>query len=521
MATRAVKPKRDDNSLLAGWESVREQAPSVMRADQPTVSRYIAVVGLMLATVGASALIASWLKRPYLVGPEMGFLSLAVGVCGLLFHAFNEKDFQYRRLYGALGAVLLAAAIILRLAPVEEEVGRLFVPAGVPCLLVGLLFLVSFTRNETDEFLRKATLRLLLAAGAVMILVALVGSNVGTNFEHFLLTEGTLLLILGLMYVAAYIAMQEPASARGYWAGFGLGVVGVVLFLNGLVRPMFDGRFLLVPSGVLLLYLGLEYFLLAIGICSDNKLVVLTRRELAAFFYSPIAYIVLFSITVVAWWRFWDFVYDIADRSQMGGSGMLEPIVGQYFLHFFPVIAVVVVVPMLTMRLFSEERRTGTLEVLLTAPVSEWSVVMSKFLAALRFYLFAWYPWALFMLALRVGSGEEFDVRPLLSFFIALAVTGAGFLAMGEFFSSLTRNQIAAFMLTFMGMIVLTGVFWFKIRLSQESTWGVVLNYISYIDLWIMSVTGSLAPRYLVVYLSAAVFWLFLTTKVLDARKWS
>jgi ABC-type transport system involved in multi-copper enzyme maturation permease subunit len=236
------------------------------------------------------------------------------------------------------------------------------------------------------------------------------------------------------------------------------------------------------------------------------------------------AYIILVGLTVVGWLQFWIFVGQVADASEgspFGGGTMWEPIIQYYILSIFPVISVIVAVPVLTMRLFSEEQRTGTLEVLMTAPVNEWPVVLSKFLAAFRFFLLAFYPWGLFLIALRVEGGEEFDYRPLLSFFIALAVTGAGFIAMGVFFSSLTRNQVAAAILTFMAMMVLTGVYWIKSRLPQEGTWNNVLTYGSYIDLWIQSVRGMLAPRYLLFHLSAAVFWLFLTKKVLEARKWS
>src|SRR5205823_4789071 len=124
--------------------SVKETAPSLIRADQPMVARYVAVVGLLFTTVGASALIASWWNRPYLVSPGWGFFLLAVGVAGLLFHAFNERDLQYRRLYGGVAALLLAGGVVVSVIPVQEEVGRLFAPVGVPFLLLALLFGLSF-----------------------------------------------------------------------------------------------------------------------------------------------------------------------------------------------------------------------------------------------------------------------------------------------------------------------------------------------------------------------------------------
>jgi ABC-2 type transport system permease protein len=177
------------------------------------------------------------------------------------------------------------------------------------------------------------------------------------------------------------------------------------------------------------------------------------------------------------------------------------------------------------MRLLSEEQRTGTLEVLLTAPVDEGPIVLSKFLAAFIFFMMIWLPWGLFLVALRVEGGQPFEYHPLLTFFIALACSGAGFLSMGLFFSSLTRNQIAAAILTFMGMVVLTGFFFGKEILrnragGSDSVWVSVLQHMSWIDLWWTSMEGMLAPRMLIFHVSAALFWLFLGVKVLESRKW-
>ncbi len=172
------------------------------------------------------------------------------------------------------------------------------------------------------------------------------------------------------------------------------------------------------------------------------------------------------------------------------------------------------------MRLLSEEKRTGTLEVLLTAPVSETTTVISKFLAALIFFMVIWIPWGLFLVALRVEGAQPFDYRPLISFFIALLFSGAGFLSMGLFFSSLTRNQIASAVLTLMGMLILIGVYFALIRVPQSSPWFSILQYTSFIDLWINSLKGKLAARALLFHLSFAIFWLFLAVKVLESRKW-
>ncbi|HTK77576.1 MAG TPA: hypothetical protein VL371_20085, partial [Gemmataceae bacterium] len=156
----------------------------------------------------------------------------------------------------------------------------------------------------------------------------------------------------------------------------------------------------------------------------------------------------------------------------------------------------------------------------LTAPLGEVSVVLSKFFAALIYYLLLWVPWGLFLIELRVDGGKPFDYLPLLSFYGALVCSGAAFVAMGLFFSSLTRNQIIAAVMTFMGMMFLL-IFFLLERLNVGPTLAALFKQLSFIDLWITSLGGKLYIRDVVLQLSVAAFWLYLTVKVLEARKWS
>jgi ABC-type transport system involved in multi-copper enzyme maturation permease subunit len=304
-----------------------------------------------------------------------------------------------------------------------------------------------------------------------------------------------------------------------------MGAAGVVVFLAALIRSLVatwtHADPYLVPSGLLLMGIGLLYALVAAGVCSDNRVIVLTRRELTAFFYSPIAYIVMVCLTLVAGLLFYNFLNLIIQQSQPGETTLVEPVVRFYIIDWFPIIIVTLVVPALTMRLLSEELRSGTLEVLLTAPLGEGAIVVSKFLAALVLFMVVWLPWGLFLAALRIQGGQSFDYYPLLSFFFALLASGAGFLSMGLFFSSLTKNQIIAFFLTVVGMVVLLMVFFLKRSLTPDSTSYTLLSYISYVDLWINSLEGTLSPRYLMFHISAAIFWLFVTVKVMEARRWA
>jgi ABC-2 type transport system permease protein len=530
MPSRAIKPKREDDHLSGGgWQGLGERAPSLVRPEQATPGRVLALVALFPLTLGAASLFFALIKRGYLITPGWGVVLLALGVGGLLYHAFNERDDQYRRLYWVIGLVLFALGVLCRLLPSEE--GGLgdatFPPYGAPALLLALGFLGATVRHETDPVYRRLTVNGLGLAGAACSLLGLVG---GVLDESFLLGQGLILLFIGLLYLAAYVGLQETGSDRAYWAGVGIGVLGGLMILVALglsIVPslLFQWGWIesapapfFMPRGLLLLYAGFEYLLLAVGICSDSKLVVLIRRELASFFYSPIAYIVLIGNALIGWLSFVLFLNTVLNPR---GSLTTGQVLTAYVITLIPVFSAVFIVPLLTMRLLSEERRSGSLEVLLTAPVNETSVVVSKFLAALRLFLLGWYPYGLFLLAMRLESGVWFDYRPLLSFFLVLIATGAGWIAMGLFFSSLTRNQIVAAAITLVGMIGLVSFHLLAINTRVGTTWHDILQFVSFIDLWIDSSLGRLAPRQLAFHLSLAVFWLFLTVKVLEARKWA
>ncbi len=270
------------------------------------------------------------------------------------------------------------------------------------------------------------------------------------------------------------------------------------------------------PHGLLLVLLGIFYALTSLGLCSDNRLVVLTRRELGAQFCSPIAYIVLFAYVFAHWLAYWMYLGPMIDS----GEPVQEPMIRGFILQWATVLFTIFIIPVLTMRLLSEEKRSGTMEVLLTAPVDESMVVLSKFLAAWMMFLFIWVPFLLFLAALRIEGGQSFDYRPLFSFFAGLGITGAGFIGMGVFFSSLTRNQIASGVLSFAGMLFLTLTFLLQ-GVFRGSMWNSVLEHMSYINVWFDTLEGKLVPIRLLFFTSMAIFWLYLSVKVLEARKWT
>jgi ABC-type transport system involved in multi-copper enzyme maturation permease subunit len=399
---------------------------------------------------------------------------------------------------------------------------------------------MPFIRNETDPSWRVSALGVIGGVGGVLALVGFVG---GLLSQTFLVggdsgrPYGVLLVLIGMGYSWVFLTMEGVTSKLGHRAAIGLGLLGVLVILIALGRSILPTWFFawgwianrptpyFVPAGLTLFFLGFLCASLSACLCLDYKFFVLFRRELASFFYSPIAYLVLLSFTIVASVTFGMFVNDIAP-TMLGLGAVPEPIVTRYILTWLPVFCFILATPLLTMRLLSEENRTGSLEVLLTAPLDETVVVLSKLFAALVFFLLLWLPWGLCLISLRVEGGQPFEYRPLLIFYLTLAVSGANFLGMGLFFSSLTRNQVIAAVLTVTGTLLFFAMFFLQMQFMNQSDSVTssallpILNHVSFIDMWISSLQGEITPRYYLYQISATIFWAFLTVKVLESRRW-
>lgn len=519
----------------AAWHAPRESLPSQVRADEPTLARWLGFAGLWLLTLGIVLRVFEAKGRSTgLTEFAWPLLSIA-GLGGILYHALRDGDLQVRRTYGVIGYAWVLLGVALSVLPINGPVGAMFLPYGFVSLSLGLLFLMPYVRNESETNWHRTGLLVLGAVGLAMSLVGYVGGNFS---ENFLLPYSLLVILLGLFYLWAYVGLQGVESDRGFGVAQGIGVLGALALLVALARSapelLYHWHWIrthpptyFVPTGLLLGGLGLVYLLLSIGFISDYRVVVLTRRELASMFCSPIAYIVLIGSTCIGWVMFYNFIrYTLLEAAGpfVDARPIPEPILAPYVFNFWGVIAVILIVPVLTMRTFSEEKRLGTMEVLLTAPVNESTIVIGKFLATLIFFFLSVLPWGLYLISLRIEGGQPFEYRPIITFFIGLMATGGGLLGMGLFFSSLTRNQVASALLTAAGVIGWTMTFMLKQYGPSgplDNTRNAFLTQISFIDLWSTSIEGRVAPALLVFHVSLAVFWLFLTTKVLEARKWA
>jgi ABC-2 type transport system permease protein len=246
----------------------------------------------------------------------------------------------------------------------------------------------------------------------------------------------------------------------------------------------------------------------------------LLRRELASYFLAPMAFLILLAFQVIAWLNFWSLVDELS-RNGQAFSGLRDPL--NSYITGSPAfwMGLLVAIPALTMRLIAEERRSGTIEQLLTAPVTEAEVVVSKWLAGVAMYLVLMVPFVLYLPFLYYQARYYFDVGPVISLGVGLASMGMMFVAIGLFFSSLTRNQVVAAVLTFASVFLLIVVTQagYSYAMFRRSNWAEAIQFVSVVHQVNSFGAGQLDLRFLALHLSASVLLLYLTAKVLEFRR--
>jgi len=236
-------------------------------------------------------------------------------------------------------------------------------------------------------------------------------------------------------------------------------------------------------------------------------------RELGAYFFSPLAYIVAALVMLINGVVFWLIVSYLNDpRAAIGAP--LQLFFGQTFFFW---LVIVFVAAVLTMRLLSEERRSGTIEVLMTAPVTEDQVVWGKYLAAVLFYIFLWLPTFAYPALLAYYS--EVDWGPVASGYIGILGIGSLFLAAGVLASALSRSQLVAAVLTF-ALLVFMIIVGFMENLFTDSSLQELVGYLNLMRHMDDFGKGVVDTRRLVYYLSTTVLLLFLGARALESRKW-
>lgn len=248
---------------------------------------------------------------------------------------------------------------------------------------------------------------------------------------------------------------------------------------------------------------------------------IICRKELGSYFVSPIAYLLLAMFAVVFGFFFWNavgyFVFAGMEAEMRGG--MFPMNINEQVIR--PLVSNVSVIglfliPMITMRLFAEEKRNGTIELLATAPIRDFEVVLGKWLAAVILYIgmlslsalnFAW--------LFRYGNP---DWKPMAAAYLGLLLQAGALLALGTFISTLTRNQIIAGSATFGVCLLLWVLEWASEY--DASTWSRVLAYLSVLTHFESFAKGVLSTNDAVFYVTAICLGLFLTERSLESLRW-
>ncbi|RMG62297.1 MAG: ABC transporter permease [Calditrichaeota bacterium] len=257
-----------------------------------------------------------------------------------------------------------------------------------------------------------------------------------------------------------------------------------------------------------------------------KKLLAIYQKEMKHFFYSPIAYIVIAAFTVLAGIFFYLYLSSFVEaafmdmiRSQQFRTPPQKFNVNlQLIRPYFWNLALIslFVLPLVTMRLYSEEKKLGTVELLYTSPISVSQIVLGKFLAGLTFYLVMLIPTVIFQALLFVYGDPE--LGPVLSGYLGLLLLGSAFIAGGLFISSLTENQIIAAIGGF-GLSLLLWVIGWAASFSGPGL-AKVLNYLSVINHFEDFAQGVIDSQHIAFYLLLSAVGIYLTFKSLEAIRW-
>jgi ABC-2 type transport system permease protein len=248
---------------------------------------------------------------------------------------------------------------------------------------------------------------------------------------------------------------------------------------------------------------------------------VICRKELGSYFASPIAYLLLTMFGLIFGFFFWNalaiFIVEGMEM-QMRGQGFPMNVNEQIIRPLLSNVGVVGLffIPMITMRLFAEEKRTGTIELLVTSPIRDLEIIVGKWLAALILYSCLLLFTALnFVFLFKYGHP---DWRPLVIGYLGLLLQAGGLLAIGTFISTLTKNQIIAGAATFGVCLLLWVLDW--VSSYETSTWARVVGYMSVINHFESFARGVLDSKDAIFYLSVIFLGLFFTARSMESLRW-
>ncbi|MBK6539233.1 MAG: ABC transporter permease [Ignavibacteria bacterium] len=234
-----------------------------------------------------------------------------------------------------------------------------------------------------------------------------------------------------------------------------------------------------------------------------KNILTIFRKELRSYFNSPVAYIVLFVFLIITGWFFTSSLF----LGQVVTMRNVFDIIPFIFLFFVPAIS---------MRTLSEEKKSGTIELLLTKPISDTDIVMGKFLAALALTGIALAFTLIYVISLTFLG--KIDLGSIIGTYIGLLLMSGVYISIGIFASSLTENQVVAFIISFLMVFALFLLN--KVLVFLPTSLASILEYIS-IDYHFGSIArGVIDTRNIIYYLSGITIFILLTRASLERRKW-
>ncbi|NQV13710.1 MAG: ABC transporter permease subunit [Parcubacteria group bacterium] len=234
-----------------------------------------------------------------------------------------------------------------------------------------------------------------------------------------------------------------------------------------------------------------------------NSIFTITLKELRSYFTSPIAYVVFTMFLVLSGYFFSVILFISKEASFRGAASNI-------------IITLLFLMPLITMRMFSEERKMGTLELLMTKPVRDIEVMLGKFLAAAILFITMLASTLVYIFILTKYGNP--DMGPIWSAYLGILLCGLSFIALGIFASTLTENQIIAAVIGFALVLLLWVMSWISGNLGEVDS--ELLSYISLSTHLEGFVKGVINLKDVVYYLSFIVFWLFVSVKSIEIRKW-
>lgn len=245
--------------------------------------------------------------------------------------------------------------------------------------------------------------------------------------------------------------------------------------------------------------------------------ITLTRRELAGFFVSMTGYVIIAGALFLIGFSFVDLVVKLHSKPTP------MPITELFYGTAYFWLILLCAAPVITMRLFALEKFSGTFETLMTTPISDLQVVLAKFTAAMMFYMLMWLPLlgCIFILRRYTTDPGVLDAGAIGTTYLGIFLLGGLFMSLGCFASALTRSQIIAAMISFTLGITLFLLSFLGDQLSTDIGWQMqVLNHLTMVDHMLDFARGIVDTRHVVLYASLTVWFLFLTLRVVEGRRW-